>query len=352
MNSNGVRIVSCLLSVVTVILSSTFYLCYGESLATEAIREYQTTKKPQDISVIETVGKVVYEVKNTISQQTTKSTEKSQNTTSATKKKGKKIGNIVSQFLSPYNANTSYNNIYLNNQSGVKINIKKLIEGYKSNVDVKSQKPQVLIIHTHATENYQTHSENYYTESDLNRTKNEKQSVIGVGNKITEILKKNGIAVIHDKTLHDNPSYSGSYTRSAATVEKYLKKYPSIKVVLDVHRDAIGSGKNIVKPVTEIKGKKAAQVMICVGSETGVVDYFPKWKENLTFGLKLQQTMEVMYPGLSRALYLSYEHCYNQNLSTGSIIIEFGTNGNTFEEAEYSATLVANSLVTLFSQSS
>ena len=128
-------------------------------------------------------------------------------------------------------------------------------------------------------------------------------------------------------------------------MENYLKKYPTIKVVLDIHRDAIGEGDDLIKPVVEIEGKKAAQVMICVGSNTGSVDYYPNWKKNLAFGLALQNNLETLYPGLARALYLAYDRCWNQNLSTGSIIIEFGTNGNTFAEAKYSAKMVGTALI-------
>lgn len=267
------------------------------------------------------------------------------------KGKEKKLGKVYGQFFSPYTANTAYNNTFVNNQSGVSINIKQLLSSYKSTVAVGDAKPQVLIMHTHATENY-TKNDGYYTKSDLERTGKADNSVIGVGNKLEAVLKKGGISVLHDKTLHDSPSYNGSYSRSAVTVSKYLKKYPSISVVIDLHRDAIGDGDDLVKPVTEIKGKKAAQVMICVGSNTGTVDYFPNWKENLKLGVKLQQTMEVLYPGLARALFLARDRCYNQNLSKGSVIIEFGTNGNTFDEAEYSAQLVGNAMVTMFKNKS
>lgn len=264
---------------------------------------------------------------------------------------GKKLGKIDSQFITPYNANTSYNNIYLNNQSGVKVSIQKLIKSFNFSVKPQSKQPQFLIVHTHATENYALSSDGAFRSVDLERSKDPNNSVIGVGNEVERVLKKAGISVIHSKVLHDNPSYSGSYMRSAATVQKYLKKYPSIKVVLDIHRDAIGDAKRLVKPVTKINGKAAAQVMICVGSETGDVTDFPNWRQNLSLGLKLQQTMEVLYPGLARALFLAGDRCYNQNLSPGSIIVEFGTNGNSFSEAKYSGTLVGNALVTMIKNS-
>ena len=350
MHGRGSRVLSIVLGVVSLMLSSSFYLCYGERVAAVAVESPFVLNAVSDNAFdVKEVGAVFTKVEN--NQQATSSGTgyiKENVHTDAKPTKEKRLGKLISQFLSPYNANTSYNNIYVNNQSGKKINIKKLTEGFKTGVELKNAQPQVLIMHTHATENYVKHDGNYYTKSDLERTSNESQNVIGVGNRLAEVLEKGGVTVLHDKTLHDSPSYSGSYNRAAVTVQKYLKKYPSIKVVLDVHRDAIGSGDDLVKPIQKIDGKDAAQVMICVGSQTGSIDYFPDWQENLKLGLKIQQTMEVMYPGLARAMYLSYEHSYNQNLHKGSIIIEFGTNGNNFEEAEYSAQLVGNALVTMF----
>lgn len=252
-------------------------------------------------------------------------------------------GKIISQYFDPTTANTKWEDIYVNNQSGEKINIEKLLNLYTPGIK-ETKQPQVLIVHTHATENY-VMGEKTYKKSEMERTADPTRNVIGVGNEVERVLKKAGIEVIHDKTLHDDPSYSGSYNRSAATVEKYLKKHPSIKIVLDIHRDAIGDGDDLIKPVTKVQGRNAAQVMICVGSNTGSVDYYPAWQNNLSVGLKLQQTLETLYPGLARPLYLAYDRCWNQNLCSGSLIIEFGTNGNSFPEAKYSATLVANALV-------
>ena len=263
-------------------------------------------------------------------------------------KKEKEEGKILSQFFSPSSATDSFGTAYLNNRSGQSVDIKSLLEGENTALDFGSQKPQVLIVHTHATENYMNTDKDYYTASDLERTKKENESVIGVGSKIAALLEKEGISVIHDKTLHDYPSYSGAYSRSYETTSSYLKKYSSIKLVLDIHRDAIASGDDLIKPVTEIDGKNAAQVMICVGSQTGVVADFPNWKKNLALGLRLHKSIEALYPGLARPLYLAYEREYNQSLHQGSLIIEFGTNANTFFEAEYSAQLVANAIIATF----
>ncbi len=356
------RAVAAVLSISSVICSSVFCVRNGDKLITAAddIRavvisaaqtDYDIAQNTIDESTISQAPSSA-PTQNTETLSSAVSSSEPESSTSskavAAAANSKKLGNIYSQFFSPYTtANAKYKDVYVNNKSGVELNIKNLLKNYSLKIDTDSKDPQVLIVHTHATENYATKAK-YYTKEDMARTGEESRNVIGVGSEVERVLKKAGIGVIHDKTLHDSPSYSGSYNRSYNTVSEYLKKYPSIKIVLDIHRDAIGDGDDLVKPVTKIDGKNAAQVMICVGSNTGSVDYYPNWEENLSFGLKLQQTMEILYPGLARALYVAYDRCWNQNLSTGSVIIEFGTNGNTFAEAKYSATLVGKALVALF----
>lgn len=337
------------LALITVVTVFVFSVKYGEKALVFATKTPFINTSASTVSATKTqkvsAQKSSKSPKNSVSVSSAVSViTSSASVASKTVKKGKKLGKIYGSFFSPYTANTAYNNIYLNNQSGVKIDIKQLLVGYSCHLDLKKDTPQVLIYHTHASENYMCDDADFYTSSDLERTADETKNVIGVGNELAKQLRARGINVIHDKTVHDNPSYNGSYYRSGATVEKYLKKYPDIKVAIDLHRDAIADGDDLVKPVTKIDGKSAAQVMICVGSNTGNVDYYPNWKENLKFGLKLQHALEVLYPGLARALFLASDRCYNQNLLNGAIIIEFGTNANTFSEARYSATLVANAL--------
>ncbi len=338
-----VRTLATIMSVSSVLWSSFVCAEYGDEVI-KSSRMFVSTPQGYKQSVVTPVT----EESNTESETTYSIISYSEPAITTAAKNGKKAGKVIEQFFTPYNANTKSGNIYVNNQSGLDIDIKKLKNLQLPEISTATTEPQVLIVHTHATENYVT-TEDYYLESDLDRTADQTKNVIGVGNEVERVLKKAGIGVIHDKTLHDDPSYSGSYARSAATVEKHLKKHPTIKVVLDIHRDAIGDGDDLIKPVAEIKGKNAAQVMVCVGSNTGSVDYYPNWQNNLSLGLQLQETLETLYPGLARALYVAYDRCWNQNLSPGSLIIEFGTNGNTFQEAKYSATLVGNALVATLS---
>lgn len=260
---------------------------------------------------------------------------------------GQAAGKIIEQFISPYNAKYSYNNVYMKNTSGININLATELKAKLGFKIKKSSEPQVLIVHTHATECYMNEKRDYYTSTDAARTTNNSKNVTHIGEIVAAKLKNAGIGVLHDKTQHDHPVYTGSYSRAEVTIKEYLKKYPSIKIVLDIHRDSISSGESDrIRPVAEINGKRAAQVMLCMGSQSGTVKNHPNWRENFRLAAKFQQTMEVMYPGLARPMVLASK-LYNQNLTTGSLLLEVGTDSNLLSEAEYSASLVGDALVGL-----
>lgn len=257
-------------------------------------------------------------------------------------------GKILSQYISPYNAGLSYNNVYLKNGTSHKIDIKSLLSSSLSFKLKKNDEPQVLIMHTHTTETFMEDDSEYYTDSFTSRSRDRTKNMVSVGEIVAEKLNAAGIKTLHDTTEHDYPQYSGSYTRAAQTINSYLKKYPSIKVVLDLHRDAVSSGESDkVKLVTEINGKKAAQVMLVMGSQSEGESSFPNWKENLKLAVRLQQTLEVKYPTLARPISLTTGK-YNESLTKGSLLIEFGTDANSLAEVHYSAELVGNALASLF----
>ena len=214
-------------------------------------------------------------------------------------------------------------------------------------VEKNSDQPQILIMHTHATESYQNHSELYYDPAYACRDTDNSKNMVSVGKLITERLNQLGYNTIQDTTLHDYPNYNGSYDRSKKTVEKYLEQYPSIKVVLDVHRDAIERTDGTrIKPVVSINGKRYAQVMIISGADNGYLN-MPNFRKNLRFASHLQNSMETLYPGFTRPILFDYRN-YNQQLTTGSLLIEVGGHANTLEEAQNSALLIANSLAHTF----
>lgn len=199
--------------------------------------------------------------------------------------------------------------------------------------------PQVLIVHTHTTECYAAHSEGFANPDDPTRTDDPKKNMIAVGERVVSELRAAGIGVIHDTEIHDKP-YSGAYGHAKTAIERYLKQYPSIKVVLDLHRDAIyQSDGSHVKPTATVDGRAAAQVMIIVGMKNTSAVPNPHTADNLAFGARLQQALHTSYPGLARPMLLA-DARYNQQLTNGSLLIEMGSDANTLEEACYSGTLL------------
>lgn len=192
--------------------------------------------------------------------------------------------------------------------------------------------PQVLIIHTHGTESFLPDERDYYVPTDIERTEDTRYNVVRLGDEMEKELSALGLNVLHDRTIYDSPSYSGSYGRALASIEQYMKSYPSIQVVIDIHRDSIAaSDGSIYKAVSETDSGKAAQMMIVVGSEgSGLVH--PNWKKNLAFACDLDKVILDAYPTLMRPVNLRKER-FNQHATAGSIILEVGTAGNTLSEA-------------------
>lgn len=203
--------------------------------------------------------------------------------------------------------------------------------------------PQVLVYHTHATESFEPYDNTVYDTRNTWRSTNSEENMVAVGEAITNAIEAHGIEVIHDSTLHDYPSYNGSYERSAVTVEDYLEQYPSICVALDVHRDAIQREDTLVKPVVTINGEKVSQVMLVAGCDDGGSLGIPTWKDNLRFGARIQDQIEQLYPGLCRPLYFTYRK-YNQHLTNASLLLEIGSHGNTLEEALRCGTMVGDAI--------
>lgn len=219
--------------------------------------------------------------------------------------------------------------------------VEKLI-ATSNKVEIGAEGPQVLIMHTHATESFEEYDSDIYDTRNTWRTTDNEENIVSVGEKVAEGIRSYGIEVIHDDTQHDYPSYNGSYERSEETIQKYLDKYPTISVVLDVHRDAVQRNTTLVKPISEINGKKAAQLMIISGCDDGTMN-MPNWRTNFRFAVGLQDAMESEYPGLTRPIFFCYRR-YNQQMTTGSLLIEFGSHGNTLEEVLYSGELAGDAI--------
>ncbi len=202
------------------------------------------------------------------------------------------------------------------------------------NVEV-SDEPLVLILHTHGGECY-TDYENMYPQDDATRSLDINKNVVRVGKEISDTLWNFGVSNIHCEAMHDEKSFINAYNESAKTVEKYLEEYPSIRFVIDVHRDAIiRDDGGAVKAVKNIGGKDYAQIMFVVGTGERGHEH-DTWKENLSLAAHLQQSIDTTYPGICRSINLR-DVPFNQWLSKGYLLLEVGTCSNTLDEALNSA---------------
>ena len=253
-------------------------------------------------------------------------------------------GTITEKTYDISNATSSYGNITVRNTTpSHSINIENSLSGELAFSCDDISKPTVLIFHTHTTESYEMIDEGWFTNSYQTRSNNPDRNMVRVGTAICEELEKSGIGYIHDTDIHDD-RYTGAYDRSREKIEQILKENPTIQIVLDVHRDAIHNSETArTKPVTEINGRKAAQIMIIAGCEDGKVKSFPSWEQNLTFALKLQETAENMFPSLMRPILFSARK-YNMDIIPCSVLLEVGSDSNTLEEAEYSGHLIGKAI--------
>lgn len=211
----------------------------------------------------------------------------------------------------------------------------------KLNIDFSNNSPTVLIFHTHTNEAYLNNLSEYNTGKP-NRNDDPRYNVVRVGEEIARHLRKMGIGVIHNGTRHNYPTDNGCYVRSMDTVSTILKSYPSIKLVIDIHRDGVDEDKPQLRLVSEVNGEKLAQVMFVVGTgEIGLSH--PNWTENFKLAIHMQNWLNTKYPGITRPIFLS-KYRYNHHLSPGSIIIEVGADGNTLTEALNSTKYIAEAI--------
>ena len=252
-----------------------------------------------------------------------------------TASKDKKDGAIYEKQYKNEGVTDSFGVVKVKNVNKTDIDIESILKE-KIDLSVNKDKPSVLIFHTHTTETYQILDRGFYETNFKTRTKDSAQNMLRVGVAICEEIEAMGYKVIHDTEIHDL-SYNGAYDHSRKKVEEYLKKYPTIQIVLDIHRDAIQQSDGTkIKPTATIQGKKAAQIMIISGCQEkgNPIENFPDWRYNLTFAVHLQNKLETMFQGITRPLYFCPRK-YNMNLSHCSLLVEVGSDANTLEEAVY-----------------
>ena len=231
--------------------------------------------------------------------------------------------------------------VYIENRPGLDLDVAALAQAQLT-LDLPEEGPQVLIVHTHGSEAYTPDGTDTYVATGECRTTDTEKSVVRVGDEIAKVLTEMGLTVVHDTGLYDYPEYNGAYDRSLAAVEDWLEQYPTIQVVLDVHRDAlIGADGTVYKPITTINGESCAQVMLVMGSNA-LYDH-PGWLENLALAVQVQKEMNTLWPTLARPIGLR-ENRYNQQTAPGAMLVEVGSHGNTLQEALAAARMFARAL--------
>lgn len=235
--------------------------------------------------------------------------------------------------------------VYISNSTSHELALNELQKPFAA--ELGEEEPQILILHTHGSEAYTPVPGTEIVWSGNCRTTDYRYNVVRVGDEMAEVFGQAGVSVLHDRTLYDYPNYNGAYDRALVSIQKYLEKYPSIRFVLDVHRDAIEDGQgNQYKVVSETEGAgTAAQMSLVIGSDGSGLDH-PNWMENLRLAAAVQQDILEQYPTLMRPVLLRNSR-YNQHATTGSLLLEVGAAGNSPEEAVLAGRLFAERLASV-----
>ena len=233
--------------------------------------------------------------------------------------------------------------VEIKNQTAKTPDIEALLESPLS-WDLTGDQPTVLILSTHTTESYTRAGEDYEETSPF-RTLDAAHNMLSIGDHLAGLLEEGGITVIQDRELHDYPSYNGSYNHARKSIQQYLAEYPSIQLVIDLHRDAAGDNTNQMTTSAMVDGQESAQLMLVVGTNGSGLNH-PRWQENLALALKLQVQLERLHPGLCRPVNLRSQR-FNQDESPGALLIEVGAAGNTRAEALVAAEALAEGILAL-----
>lgn len=239
----------------------------------------------------------------------------------------------------------TWENISIYNHTDYTLDIEQLLANAPA-LELTGEEPTVLIFHSHATEAYTpTGKEDAYTESDRYRTLDTERNIVRVGSEITAILEDAGIRVIHDTTLFDYPNYNDAYIRSSAAVEEWLAQYPSIRLVIDLHRDALEAEDGTIYKTVAGTVDDCAQIMLVMGTDA-MGQQHPNWRVNLSLAVEVQRALCAKWATLARPIVLRPSR-FNQHQSTGELLVEIGTHGNTLQEAITAGRLLARTIVEL-----
>ena len=232
---------------------------------------------------------------------------------------------------------TGHNDVYVQNMSGRSFDLPAMFaDPHIIKQNASPDEPTVMILHTHGSE--------AYVDQKGGRSEDTDHNIVHIGDVLTKILQDNGIGVVHCRTVIDVPSYNQSYNRAMRIIDAQMKKTPSLKVILDLHRDSmITKSGTEYKVVSEIGGETCVQLMLVIGTNAGGLNH-PNWKKNLNFAVNLQKQIVDSYPTLMRPINLRKQR-FNEHVTTGSMIVECGTSANTMQEAEIAIRAFGEKLV-------
>ena len=207
----------------------------------------------------------------------------------------------------------------------------------ETELELTGDGPRVLIVHTHTTESYR--------DTEDHHSLDEAENMLSIGDEVARVLELGGIEVIHDRTIHDYPSYSGAYAAARDTIKGYLEAYPTIQLVLDLHRDAASDDQPPLTTSATVDGQECTQLMMVVGTDAGG-NAHPGWQDNLSLALKLTALLEWANPGITRPVNLRSQR-FNMDLSPGSLLVEVGAAGDSHQAAILAANALAQAILLL-----
>lgn len=218
------------------------------------------------------------------------------------------------------------------------LNAQKLLS-YDFHVDRDGEGPQILIYHTHSQEAFADSIPG-----------DEGTTIVGMGSYLTRLLQQQGFSVIHHKEVFDmidgELDRNKAYTRAEPVIAGILAENPTIRIVIDLHRDGVGDNVHLVK---EIDGKPTAQVMFFNGlsysAKNGPVEYLPNpyIENNLALTMQMKLASDSLAPGFARKVYLKSLR-FNLHLHPGAMLVEAGAQTNTVEEMRNAMEVLARIL--------
>ena len=210
---------------------------------------------------------------------------------------------------------------------------------YDFHVDKEAEGAQILIYHTHSQEAFADSIPG-----------DESTTIVGMGSYLTTLLQQQGFRVIHNKDVFDMADgeldRNKAYTRAEPVIAGILQENPSIRIVIDLHRDGVGENVHLVK---EIDGKPTAQVMFFNGlsysAKNGAIDYLPNpyIENNLALSMQMKLASDSLVPGFARKVYLKSLR-FNLHLHPGAMLIEAGAQTNTVEEMRNAMEVLSDTL--------